>query len=447
MREEAAEMASIWKEVGTTGLETAGGFINEAFTRELEWPGVEPLYSRIWRSDPEVMIIRNILEDWAGAIRIGPALPEAVGGRRLPDTSEDDRRALDFAWEVLEDIEGGISRWLKGCITRVPFYGWGWWEAPLGLRRAGWRPPGGDPWRSQFNDGLIGYRRLAFRRYSSFFAWEMNEGTGRVLVLKQLDMPEPIITIPIDRSLHVIWGDQDNPEGLAGMEALWRLERIKYGLEKVMGIGFEHSAGYLSVTIEEGSYDKEAVKKAARNIMTAQEGNYAAWPKGTKGEIIDVPFQAADSILRAIRYFGILKLALWGMQFVSMASLSEHGSYSAMKDASTVAINIFNSIATGIVQQLDEQLGKRLFEQPANREAFQGMTRRPRFQVIEPLTKELDLEELGGFVGAMEAVMPLSEADLRAIRRRSGILPGVEGSQIDAEAPANEDRGEDPPGD
>ncbi len=53
--------------------------------------------------------------------------------------------------------------------------------------------------------------------------------------------------------------------------------------------------------------DKSIVKAAASAIMTAQEGNYALWPKGIIGEIKDVPFGAAASILEAIRYYGLLK--------------------------------------------------------------------------------------------------------------------------------------------
>jgi hypothetical protein len=87
------------------------------------------------------------------------------------------------------------------------------------------------------------------------------------------------------------------------------MERIKYGLEVVQGIGFEHAAGYLNVTAEKTltDSDKANIKAAARAIMTAQEGNYAAWPQGITGELTDVNFQAAAALLEAIRYYGLLK--------------------------------------------------------------------------------------------------------------------------------------------
>jgi len=420
------ELQSKFAEEGTTGLEAFGGFIREAYESELYWPQVEPLYSRIWRSDPEATIVRLLFEALSNDVEIGWILPDRFSMDEVVEPTDDDKRALDFAQTVNDDIDGGINKWFTSSIVRVPFFGWGWWEVLPGMRIEGWRPPQGDPWRSSFDDNLIGYRRFAFRRYSSFYAWDMDDDTGRLLGMEQLDSPNPPVTLPLERSLHLTFGDHDNPEGLATLEAMWRLERIKYNLEMIQGMGFEHSAGYLNVETEGSTLtaaDLQHIRKAARAIMSAQEGNYAAWPKGMSGELRDVSFSAASSMMEAIRYYGILKLALLGMQYVAMSSISEHGSYSSISDASDLALAIFNAIATGIVNQADEQVGKRLFEYPINKEAFPDMTRRPKLDIVKPARKRVELDKLSSIMTALNAIMPLGDEDIIAIRRETQFMP------------------------
>jgi hypothetical protein len=54
-------MAKIdYREYGTPGLEAHYGFIQQAYHTDLTWPTVQPLYSRLRRSDPEVSIVRNL---------------------------------------------------------------------------------------------------------------------------------------------------------------------------------------------------------------------------------------------------------------------------------------------------------------------------------------------------------------------------------------------------
>jgi len=413
-------------ERGTLGLDVMAGLINEAYNSELAWPSCQPLYSRIWRSDPEVTIARQVFDAFASQLTIGWTLPDVIQNGKLLKPNDADKRALDFAYTTLEDLDGGIKTWLRSALTRVPFYGWGWWEVLPGKRKAGWSPPGDDDWESEYDDGLIGYRRFAFRRYSSFYDWDISETNGRLYGMRQFDLPNKMVTIPIERSMHLKVGDSDNPEGLAALEAIWRLERLKYGLEVVQGIGFEHSAGYLNVEAEREltSEDIDIIRKAARAVLTAQEGNYAAWPRGVRGTLEDVPFTASNAILDAIRYYGILKLSMLLMQWVSMATLANTGSYSAVQDSSLMALKVFNAVATGLVDQADKQVGKRLFKYNVNDQAFAGRTRRPILTVTR-IAKDTNLEELGKFITAFAAVFPLGEEDAISLRRASDIMPDV----------------------
>jgi hypothetical protein len=404
-----------WQEVGSPGLDIISGFIRAAYSAELTWPTVFPIYNRIRRADPEVGgIVRPTYNLLARRTTLDVLLPDKP--------SSDDQRAGEFLSQVLDDFD--VNEFLETLVSYVPFLGWGWWETLLGLRRQGWRPPGDDDWRSQYNDGRVGLRRLAFRDHSSFDSWDINERNGRLNGLWQHDFPNPRAHMPLSRSLHITFGDPNNPEGLAPLEAVYRLERIKFGLEVVQGIGFEHTAGHLSVTAENTvtTEDKLLIQKAARAIMSTQQGNYAVWPQGFKGEIIDSNFTAAGALLEAIRYYGLLKLQIFNSQWVAMATTGGTGAYSAHKDSTEMGIMSFNGMMAGFASQFDNQVVRRLFEHPLNRDAFPGMTRRPRV-VATPVEKAIPLNELAAFVSAIVPILPLGDEDIIAIRRKSDFLP------------------------
>jgi len=432
-----------WLELGTLGLSSFSGIIEEAYISEYTWPQCIPLYDRLWRADPEVAIARLIFDAMSREQNIKFDLHPSV---EKPTPA--DEEAVEFGNQVLEDIEGGIDRWYNKAMSTVPFYGWGWWEVVPGLRKEGWRPPSRgkmpDPWRSNYNDELVGYRRLAFRRYASFYDWDLDEETGRLGGWWQHDLPNEPVLLPIDRSLHITFGDSDNPEGLAVFEAMARLERVKFALEVILGVGFERSAGYVEFTSEEQLTDADIanIRKAARAVMSAQEGNYLAIPGKIKGEIMDVAFQAAGELLNSVRYYGILKLGLLGMQWAALGTLSPYGSYSSMADASAFYLSIYNSISEGFIKQADTQIGERLFDYEVNKQAFAGMTRRPVLTVTQA-EKMVNLQELAQFVNSIAMYLPLGDDDYLAIRRKSGFLPEV--LPLDAELP--EDESESAPGD
>jgi hypothetical protein len=435
-----------WAEIGTGGLETWSGFVSEAYHSKLMWPSCFPLFNRIRRSDPEISIVRQLFSALARRV----SLKYEAG---VDEPQEVDEKAVAFGNEVLADLEGGVSQLVDTIVSYVPFLGWGWWEVVPALRREGWKPPDDDPWRSRFDDGLLGIRKLAFRDHSSFKQWDMDDDTGRLYGFVQHDSPNPEVTIPLEQSLHLKFGDNVNPEGLSPLEAIWRLERIKYGLEIVQGIGFEHAAGYLDVKSEADkltSNDIEHIKRQARAILTAQEGNFASWPKGYSGEIKDIPFSAAPAILDAIKYYGILKLQIFSMQWIALSSTTGTGSFAAKKEDTTMFVLYFNAMMEGFAEQIGTQLEPWIFGR--NAEAFPGLEQKPKL-VATKLDKTVDLAELTTWVDMLlERGFSLDDDDAIWIRQRAGMresLPVDDSETID-EVPdskesedSDESKGED----
>lgn len=407
------EVRIVFNEAGTSGLKQFSGFVNEAYNAQLFWPTVQPLYSRLRRSMPEIVMIRQAFTAWARNTSPQVDLPD--------DATDDDKRYQEFIYSDFENMEGGYTKFIDTLVNHVPFDGWGWWEAVPSVRRMDWKAP--DKWQSQEDDGLFGLRRLAWRDTSTFYGWEFDDKKN-MTGLNQQDFPYPPVLLEKKNGLHITFGDPNNPEGLSPLEAVWRLERIRFGLEVVQGIGYEHAAGYLNVNKTEAGTlsadDKANVREAARAILTAQEGNYALWPFGMNGEVKDIGFQASSAILEAIRHYSILALSVYTMQWMALNTLTGSGSLAAADDSSSMGVFTFNAMMDGFAAQYDQQIGRRLWEW--NKASFPNVTKRPIIK-FSHIDKSVALGEMGSFIQQMNSVMPIGDEDLKAIRKRSGFLP------------------------
>ena len=409
------ETRIIFNEAGTSGLKAYSGFVTEAYNSQLFWPTCEPLYTRLWRSMPEIAMTKNAFVSWGRNVGVEVDLPD--------DPSDDDKAYQEFVQEVFDDMEGGTTGFIESLVSRTPFYGFSYFSAPACVRSPDWTPPDkGDDWRSQYDDGLIGIRRLAFRDPSTFEGWDMDE-KKRVKGFKQHDYPLPRVTLPLNESLHITYGDPNNPEGAAGLEPVWRLERLKFGLEVVYGIGMEHAAGYLDVKKtaqgDLSANDKANIAAAAKSILSAQEGNYATWPFGIEGAVKDISFAAAPSLLEGIKHYSIMTLSVFMMQFIALNTLTGTGSFAAADDSSQMSVFTYNSMLDGFAAQLDAQIGRRLYDW--NKASFPGLTRRPKIR-FSHVDKSVGLGEMGAFLGQTNGFLKLSDDDILAIRKRTGFL-------------------------
>jgi len=409
------EVRIVFSESGTSGINEYSGFVSEAYNAQLFRPGVQKEYSRLRRSMPEIVMIRQGFTSWARNTSPQVDLPD--------DATDDDRRYQDFIYTDFDNMDGGYTKFIDTLINHVPFFGWGWWDAPASRRDPEWKPPEGDDWRSEEADGLIGLRRLAWRDTSTFEGWKFDDNK-KLLGMNQHDFPKTPVYLPLENSLHMTFGDPNNPEGQTPLEAVWRLEGIRRGLEVVQGIGYEHAAGYLNVKkTESGTLteaDKSNVRSAAKAILTAQEGNYATWPFGMDGQVMDIGFAAAPSLLEAIRHYSILALSVYTMQWMSLNTMTGSGSLAAVDDSSSMGVFTFNAMMDGFAAQYDQQVGKRLWEW--NKQYFPNATKRPKIR-FSHINKSIALGEMGAFLQQMNGIMPLGDDDMKAIRKRSAFLP------------------------
>lgn len=409
---------NIYTEIGTSGLPVMAGYVQAAYNADMRMPAAYNEFERLRRSDPEVAMVGRAFSALVGQQQIIVQPPEK------PNDAE--MRATEFLAQALDEVLGGMEAFKQTLIGYVPFFGWGWWEVPLGVRSSTFKSA--DGWTSRHNDNLVAPRAFAFRHPSSFYRWQIDDYTKRLRGFEQQDTPNPMVVIPLERSVHITLGDAVNPEGLSPLEALYRLERYKYSLEIILGIGFEHSAGHVKFSIKDqlDADAKSLLSTAARAILSAVEGNYITEIMGKfEANVIDVPFAASSAMLEAIRYYGLLKLQVFNMQWIAIATTAGTGAYSAAADASQMGVMAYNGMTESAVGQMSRQLVKRMFDHPVNAAAFAGMVNRPRV-VITPVEKSIALNELSQFVAQISPVMPMSPADIAAIRRKSGFLPEMD---------------------
>ena len=404
-------MSEKFDELGTPGIgETVSGMITKAYTTELRWPSAYPIYSRLRRAMPEMNMARVAFSTFARQVKL-EFVPQE-------DANDAERRFADFGNQVLEDVAGGPGQLIETIAGNTPFWGWSWWEVLPGMRKAGWSAPEDDGWRSEYDDGLIGIRRFAWRDPSTFWHWELSKN-GRLLGMWQLDPGYSYVMLPLERSLHLTFGDSNSPEGLTPLEAVYRVERIKYALEVILGIGFEHAAGYLEVrssgTLDPA--DEALIRRMARAILTAQEANYAAWPTKLTGEIKDIAFYAGASLLEVIKHYSMVALQCYMMQWVAMATTSGAGAYSALSEGSGMFLAFFNAMFEGFGDQIDAQIGRRLYEW--NAASFSGVARRPRIRATK-IEKAPSMNDLSNLIKLM--VDELGPEDWTAIRKASNVL-------------------------
>lgn len=418
--------------VGTSGLEAFYGQIHKADQADLHWPGVYPLFNRIYRRDPQVAQWRSLVIPLASSVNFRWDF-------KHDNPSPADRRVLDFLNTVDDDYN--LSAFVSALSTYTPMFGFALWEPVPGIRRRDWRAPDGEDWRSDYNDGYVTIREFAWRDHSSMFAWDMDEKTGKILGWVQEDYPNPRITIPIQNLMHITFGDPTSPEGLSPLEALWRLERFLYNLELVMGIGYEHSAGHIRFKSSQdlSAEDKANIREAARAVMSAVEGNYMQLPAHIDAELIDVPFSAGGSLLDAIRHWGLVKMQVLNIQWMALSTTSNTGSYAAMETSYGAWLTGFNAMMQGFAEQQGRQMYYWLSRW--NPALFSGITARPVRRAI-PVEETIPLDKLAAFISAAWPLVDADEQDVIALRQQTGFLPDRE---VSAKAvKSGTDRQDDP---
>lgn len=182
------------------------------------------------------------------------------------DDTPEARRWADF----LEGCRADMSHTWPGFIAQVLtmlVHGWSYFEVVYKLRQGPGQPDARR--RSRFTDGLIGWRKFAFRPQRTLARWEY-DGDGGIQGLWQRAPNGPVF-IPIQRALHFRTSEGDgHPEGRSLLVNARRGYRFQKRLEEFEAIGVERNlAGipHVQVPVELLSPDASAAEKATLQFM------------------------------------------------------------------------------------------------------------------------------------------------------------------------------------
>jgi len=228
-------------EIGLTGLSRYGGQIREEFVAELKGKKGQKVYREMAENDPVVGAILFAIEqlvrgaDWS----VQPGGDEEV-----------DEKAAEFLEQCMDDMS---HSWISFVTEVISFlrYGWSWFEICWKVRNGKEVLPTEEepnPATSKYDDGLVGFRKLAIRSQETLLKWEFDEGGG---LRGMWQSAAPDFTgrfMPISKSLLFRTTEsKGDPQGRSILRSAYRPWHFKTCIEEIEAIGIERDLAGLPV--------------------------------------------------------------------------------------------------------------------------------------------------------------------------------------------------------
>lgn len=265
-------------EIGSSGLQRQNGYVYEEFLREFRGERGMKIYREMSDNDPVVgavlFAIDMLMRQVPWRVEPGSPNPEDVKiahfletclndmSHTWPDFISEVMSMLSFGWswfEIVYKIRDGFKT-EDGEISESSFPnlspstpqsrsqgtgmsggpGIGYSPNPTETRETGAS--------SQYDDGKIGWRKIAIRAQESLYKWEF-DNEGGVNALLQRPWPDyDERRIPLSRSLLFrTMIRKGNPEGKSVLRTAYRAWYFKNRLETIEGIGVERDLAGLPV--------------------------------------------------------------------------------------------------------------------------------------------------------------------------------------------------------
>jgi len=227
----------IFAEVGTTGLKRSGGYIDQEWLRQLSSATLRyRAFSEMRDNDATIGSILYAIETLIRQVEwtVTPA-----------EDTDESREAAKFLEECLLDMSPNWEGFLSEVLSMLP-YGYSVFEIVYKIR-------GGDDqedprFRSRYNDGRIGWRKLAVRGQDTVYRWDFTQ-EGEIEGFYQVAAPDyQEVFIPMDRCvLFRTKVERNNPEGRSLLRNAYRSWYFLKRLQEIEAIGVERDLAGLPV--------------------------------------------------------------------------------------------------------------------------------------------------------------------------------------------------------
>ena len=236
--EAAARAAKATEELGVTGLITwnsPGGILQDEFLPELRGINGRRVYREMADNDPVI----------GGVLFIIEMLFRAVEWRvETPDDSPEAQDVADFVESCLEDMDHTWDDFVSEACSMLVF---GWQVSEIVLKRRLGRGQKDKTRRSNFDDGMIGIRKLAPRGQNTLLRWHFDEN-GDLLGMVQTDPTKGDNYLPLDRCVHLkTTSRRASPEGRSILRTAYREWYFKKKIEEIEAIGIERDLAGLPI--------------------------------------------------------------------------------------------------------------------------------------------------------------------------------------------------------
>ena len=240
-------------ELGKTGLRISGGMIYEEFLPQLRGRQGIAVYREMLDNDPIIgammfsieMLIRNV--KWSMA----PA----------SDTDIDKAHA-QFVEECMHDMEKPWGEVINDILPFISF-GFGLQEVVMKVRLGKNNP--NKKFRSKYNDGRLGWRKLPSRAQESISKWVYDEDNREIIEVHQQTRLNGNAIIPYEKLLHFRTNSRlDNPEGKSALRSAYKPWYMRKLIEEFEGVGIERDLQGIPVMGVHVDYfnDEDEDKKA-----------------------------------------------------------------------------------------------------------------------------------------------------------------------------------------
>jgi hypothetical protein len=323
--------AAKFGEIGNAGLRQNYGFVYEEFVQRLSGLRGVQFYREMYMNDPVIFAMmfgmERILAQTSWQIIPGGESPE-------------DLAAAEFIKTCMMDMSHTWGEFITNVLTFLR-YGWAYFEIVYKIRRG----PDGDPTtRSEYSDGLIGWRKFALRPQSTLFNWTFDDSGGIQGMTQLVTFTGFKAFIPIDRAmLFRTTTEKNNPEGLSLLRACAKPYSYKKAYEEIEGVSLERDlVGYPTIQPPEdfdiNDVDNATAVQWAKDFITGvknDEQKGALIPPGWKFEIMGSPgkrqFDMGEVITRIDKRMTMSLLMPW-----LMLGMERTGSYAQSKNQTDV---------------------------------------------------------------------------------------------------------------
>jgi len=225
-------------ELGGTGLRHQNGYIDEEIVRDLQWPNCIKVYSEMEHD----ALISGALYAIKQFIKSSEWHVEEYKG---PDKPSEAAEQAEFLRTCLDDL---AKPWSETMDEILSFLTYGFSVHEIVYKRRLGVHQTNKKYKSKYNDGMIGWRRLPIRSQDTITDFKIDKH-GELSEIRQQDYWNGVDTwIPEDRFLLFrTTSYKDNPRGLSVLRSAYRSWYFRREIEVQESIGIERDLSGIPV--------------------------------------------------------------------------------------------------------------------------------------------------------------------------------------------------------